>query len=118
MRILVVDDEERLLELYKMSLESEGYEVITANSGIECGTQLFDNEDIDAIITDLSMPEQGGLKTIKYLRHGISERNKNMKIIVVSAFISDDVRKELEKLNTICFDKPVDMEAVFEALKK
>ncbi|MBD3266324.1 response regulator [bacterium] len=62
-KILVIDDEERLRELYQAELAREGYEVISANDGFE-GINLCEQENPDLVIVDIRMPGMDGLETI------------------------------------------------------
>ena len=55
-RILVVDDEEDLCEILKFNLENEGYEVKTANDGIE-GLSYFKMYEPDLVLLDLMLPK-------------------------------------------------------------
>jgi DNA-binding response OmpR family regulator len=65
-RILVIDDEHMIRELFLKMLESEGYETITASDGIE-GMRIFRENPVDLIITDLIMPKKEGIETIMEL---------------------------------------------------
>ncbi len=58
-RILVVDDEEKIVNLVKNYLEKEGFEVFTADSGNEA-LKLFESEKPDLVILDLMMPDMSG----------------------------------------------------------
>jgi two-component system KDP operon response regulator KdpE len=60
-RILVVDDERQIIRMLRASLQSSGYEVLTANNGVE-GLERFESGRPDLIITDLAMPEMNGLE--------------------------------------------------------
>ncbi len=66
-RILVVDDEPRMIGFIRMNLELEGYQVIEAHNGVEAldavRTQLP-----DAILLDVMMPELDGFETLRMLR--------------------------------------------------
>jgi DNA-binding response OmpR family regulator len=118
-KILVVDDSEDLLELYKDNLEDAGFEVTCATDGIECGVKLFDEKSgFDAIIMDLHMPNKDGHKTILHLRHGISKSNQNIKIFVVSAFITPKIEEELNKYGIAFFKKPLKFNELVTELKK
>jgi len=66
-RIMVVDDEPDTVDLVKLVLETEGFEVITAYSGEECLRKL---EDIlpDAVVLDIMMPEMDGWEVFKKIR--------------------------------------------------
>ena len=61
LRILVVDDEERILILLRANLEAAGYEVLAAHDGRQALT-ILKRERVDAVITDMNMPEIGGLE--------------------------------------------------------
>jgi two-component system response regulator HydG len=60
-RVLAVDDEQDTCDLLKMSLEREGFAVTTCTSA-ETALELVGAVDFDLVITDLSMPEMGGLE--------------------------------------------------------
>lgn len=62
MTILVVDDDPVVCNLVAMSLEQEGFRVLTANSGTEALTRWQSRRDqIDLLITDMRMPRIDGL---------------------------------------------------------
>src|SRR6188472_2609712 len=60
-RVLAVDDEQETCDLLKMSLEREGFAVTTCTSA-EAALELVGVQDFDLVLTDLSMPEMGGLE--------------------------------------------------------
>jgi two-component system response regulator (stage 0 sporulation protein F) len=62
-RILVAEDEEGLRLLYKEELESEGYEVLTAQNGKEAIQQLEEGKP-DLVILDIVMPVMDGMETL------------------------------------------------------
>jgi DNA-binding response OmpR family regulator len=78
-RILVIDDEEGIRHLYRAVLESEGYEVHTAEDGA-AGLRLFGERSFDLVITDIVMPEKEGLETIQELLR----MRPGLKILAVS----------------------------------
>ena len=65
--ILIIDDEPLMTRLCQEILEQAGYEVILAPNGHE-GLQLFRQQPIDLVITDVFMPLQDGLEVIMTLR--------------------------------------------------
>jgi len=67
MRILVVDDERQITRVLRTSLQSSGYEVAVANNGLEA-YELFRTLSPDLIITDLAMPEMGGIELTRAIR--------------------------------------------------
>ncbi len=78
-RILVIDDEPTILDVFSQMLTRAGYDVLTATDGRE-GVRLFREQGADLVVTDLVMPEQEGLETIRELRRDFPD----VKIIVVS----------------------------------
>lgn len=80
-RILVVDDEEDLCEILKFNLETEGYEVDTANSAEEVFT--LDLEMYQLLLLDVMMGEISGFKLADILRK--SKKTTNTPIIFLTA---------------------------------
>ncbi len=66
-RILVVDDDPNIRQMLRSMLEREGYEVDVASNGLEC-MRRFEAAPADLVITDIIMPEQEGIETIRRLR--------------------------------------------------
>lgn len=70
-RILVVDDEPSLVKGLKLSLELEGYEVLTAADGRQA-LEVFDHGRPDLVVLDLMLPELDGLSVCRRLREHAS----------------------------------------------
>lgn len=66
-KILVIDDEERIRRLLRMYLEREDFVVEEADNGSD-GLDLALNNDYDAILLDIMMPEMDGIEVCKKLR--------------------------------------------------
>jgi two-component system KDP operon response regulator KdpE len=66
-RILVVDDEKRILNFLRTKLKASGYEVLTASNGFEALEQAQAQEP-DMILLDILMPQMDGFETLKELR--------------------------------------------------
>lgn len=79
MRILVVDDEEKIRNVIKEYAEFEGYEVSEANNGMEA-VNICKNEDFDIIIMDIMMPKLDGFSAIKEIK-----KIKNIPVLMLSA---------------------------------
>lgn len=82
-RILVVDDEKRILNFLRTKLKASGYEVLTAADGFEALDQVQAQEP-DLILLDVLMPRMDGFETLKRLRSFCSTP-----VIVLSAKGSD-----------------------------
>ena len=68
--ILVIEDEKGILGLIEAALSRHGHRVDTAADGKE-GIQKFDDGNFDMVITDVVMPEVGGLGVLQHIRGGI-----------------------------------------------
>lgn len=71
-KIMVVDDEPDTVDLVKLVLETEGFEVMIAYSGNECLMKL-DKEKPDAVLLDIMMPEMDGWEVFKKIREKYNE---------------------------------------------
>ena len=78
--ILVVDDDKNTRKLMKAVLENEHYVVFTAQNGEEALNEL-DNNHIDLVVLDVSMPKMDGYEFTKTIRNGKSD----LPILMVSA---------------------------------
>ncbi|HEX9190812.1 MAG TPA: response regulator [Candidatus Deferrimicrobiaceae bacterium] len=80
-RILVVDDEESIRELYRAELAEEGYEVDLAADGLQALRRL-DAFRPDLVTLDVKMPGIDGIETLRRIR----ERHPTVPVILVTAF--------------------------------
>lgn len=81
-KILLVDDDNLLILLYKDALINEGAEVISAANGREGLQKLKENENTDLIIVDVMMPEMGGYGMLKKIKE--DPKTKNIPVIVLT----------------------------------
>lgn len=89
-KILVVDDEPDIVELIAFNLESEGYAVITATSGLEALNRARAILP-DLIVMDLMLPELDGLSVCEILRKLPS--TAPIPVIILTAWKSDTARR-------------------------
>jgi DNA-binding response OmpR family regulator len=80
-KILVVDDEEAIRDLYRMELEDAGYEVKTAASGEEALKEVAAFSP-DLVVLDIKMPGMSGLEVLGKIR----ETWKALPVILCSAY--------------------------------
>jgi DNA-binding response OmpR family regulator len=66
-RVLIVDDEPRILKFLELKLKASGYGVLTANSGFEALEQV-EAQAPDLVVLDVLMPKKDGFETLKELR--------------------------------------------------
>lgn len=89
MRVLLVDDEIDLLAPLKFNLENQNFEVFTANSGNEA-FELFSNQPLDSIITDIKMPNGDGIQLLKKVK----ETNAKMPVVTFISGYSEISNQE------------------------
>ncbi len=88
-RILVVDDERQIVRMLRASLEAAGYDVSTAENGVNALSAMRTQGSPDLIVTDLAMPEMNGLELTRAVR-----RITQVPIIVLSVRDSDAMKVE------------------------
>lgn len=105
LKILIIEDDENLLNLYQTVLQKEGYQALPARDGQEAWS-VMDREHIDLVITDIMMPVMDGYEFIKTLR----EQNPQIPVLIITAR-DDFASKSLGfSLGTDDYmTKPVDM---------
>ena len=110
--LLLVDDDPGLLKLLGMRLVSEGYSVVTAESGQE-GLKVLSREKIDLVISDLRMDEMDGLQ----LFAEIQKQQPGMPVIILTAHgsIPDAVAATQQGVFSF-LTKPVDKDALYKAI--
>ena len=79
-RVLVVDDEQNIVDILRFNLEREGYEVITAEDGVQ-GLAMARSSDPDLILLDVMMPEMDGFQVCREIR----KEDKLTPIIMLTA---------------------------------
>ncbi len=88
-KILIVEDDTDLLRLFQTVLKKEGYEVVTAEDGLQA-MRYLEREYADLVISDLMMPNLDGYQLISALR----EAGHQIPILIITAKDSfDDMRK-------------------------
>ncbi|HEY8185371.1 MAG TPA: response regulator [Pyrinomonadaceae bacterium] len=112
-RVLIVDDEQNIRRMTRLTLEAAGYEVGEAGDG-EQGLEAFgDGSNWDAVLLDQRMPGMDGLET---LRH-INERAANARVIMATAYASIELAVDAMKLGATDFvRKPMTPEILRNAV--
>ncbi len=117
-KILVVDDEEAVLRLFKMAFAKAGYEPVTASSGEEA-LEILKEEKILVIFSDLNLPGIDGLELCKEIK-------KNIPMAIIYAITGYASLFQLSDCRDAGFDDyykkpvrlPVLLEAAEDAFKK
>jgi DNA-binding NtrC family response regulator len=112
-RILVIDDQEPIRRIVRRALEQQGHEVFDASDG-EIGMDILETQSFEVVITDIFMPGQDGIVTLRQIR----KRFPAVKVIVISGGDSSgmlDLRKDAELLGAVSsLQKPFNAREVID----
>jgi DNA-binding NtrC family response regulator len=110
--IVVADDDEHMRTLVARILTAEGYEVLTAENGRQA-IALLEQHACRAFITDLEMPEQEGIETIRKVR----QFQPDLRIVVISGSSPENVRMAMMLGATVGLLKPFDRDELLAAVR-
>jgi len=118
MNILGIDDNVDILKLLDTVISSKGHDFTQVGNGKE-GIKLIEEQNFDAILLDLAMPEFSGLDVIESLKK--SNKLKDQKIIIFTASSATD--KEIGELLQnegvfSCIRKPVDIKTLINKVEE
>ncbi len=115
-KILLVEDDKSLQEIYGVRLGSEGYSVLIAGDGEEA-LNIALKEKPDLILSDVMMPKISGFDMLEILR--TTPEIQNTKVIIMTALSSDDQRDRGESLGADIYlvKSQVGIEDVVQAVK-
>jgi len=113
-KVLLIDDEVEFLGNLSERMELRGMNVTTAESADKAVTAL-DNNDYDAIVLDLQMPDMNGIDLLKIIKKSHPEAQ----VILLSGHATLDAGIQAMKLGAMDFmEKPADLESLSEKIKK
>ncbi len=97
-KILVVDDELEFVNMIKLRLEANDYEVMTASDGKEALDKVKKHTP-DAVLLDILLPGMNGLEVLKKIRSD----HKNLPVFIITAFSSAERFELANKFNASGF---------------
>ncbi|CAB5153968.1 hypothetical protein D3OALGA1CA_4599 [Olavius algarvensis associated proteobacterium Delta 3] len=113
-KIVVIDDEEGIRRVMRITLEDAGYTVVTAPDG-QAGLGLCSEMSPQIVITDIRMPGMDGLQVLETVK----QRFPDIEVIVVTAFGEMDLAIQALQLDASDFiTKPIDNDILFIALDR
>jgi DNA-binding response OmpR family regulator len=112
-RILIIDDENHIRRMMRLTLEAAGYEVEEARDGAE-GIRLYgDGSSWAGVVLDQRMPGMDGLETLRQLK----EQNRNVRVVMATAYASIELAVDAMKLGATDFvRKPMTPEVLRNAV--
>ncbi|HEY8196765.1 MAG TPA: response regulator [Gemmatimonadales bacterium] len=112
--VLVVEDDPLVRTMARRSLAEAGFDVLEAANGREALALIMEHEEVDAVLTDLAMPELGGQE----LARRLSELRPGLPVIFMSGYTDDDLtRRGLLAAGTPYLEKPFSPEALGRMLR-
>ncbi|MBW8905854.1 MAG: response regulator [Betaproteobacteria bacterium] len=113
MRVLVIEDDAQVREYVRLALELHEHQALTADNGRQALAYL-DGHAVDAVITDVFMPEMDGIETLAVLR----KKFPDMRVVAMSGRPGVDylaIARELGVTRTL--RKPFEISELLAALK-
>jgi len=112
-KVLLVEDDESVRQLVRVTLQMHDYEVVEAKDGLE-GLLFLDMHKPDAVVLDLMMPDVGGERMLAQLRQ--TEETKRTPVVIITG--KPEVAPEVIGLvgQDNFFPKPFDPDAVIDRL--
>jgi CheY-like chemotaxis protein len=111
-RVLFVDDDPGAQKLYRAYLQGEGYEVVTASSGLD-GVEASEKQAFDAVIMDLNMPGLDGWMAMSLIR----ARHPHLPTLILSANSGADLEARARNAGAAAFlSKPCTPDALTRAV--
>src|ERR1017187_1995715 len=94
-KLMLVEDDNNLREIYEARLQAEGYTIVTAKDGEEA-LVVAKAERPDLIISDIMMPKISGFEMLDILRN--TDNLKNVPVIMLTALGQNDDQQRADKL--------------------
>jgi DNA-binding response OmpR family regulator len=113
-RVLLVEDDESVRQLVRVTLQMNDYEVIEAKDGLE-GLLFLDMHKPDAVVLDLMMPDVGGERMLAQLRATVETKRVPVIIITGKPEVAPEVIGLVGKDNFL--PKPFDPDAIIGRLE-
>jgi CheY-like chemotaxis protein len=90
-QVLLVDDEEMVISLYKDVLFDAGFDVDSANSGNEALEKVAQKK-YDIVLLDIMMPEMGGIETLRLIRSDETKYGHPVVVMLTNIAMADQIR--------------------------
>jgi len=112
--VLIVDDEQLLVRTLSSVLSEYGYRITVAGSAEEAAPRIFGQERFDLILLDNRLPGESGIDLMRRIR----EQAVRSKVILMTAYGTAEVRRQVERLEVDHYlTKPFDLGVVVEEVR-
>lgn len=102
-KLLVIDDDEKLVGFYRELLTPYGFEILFAFDGEQAMPLVDTNPDIQLVILDLSMPKMDGRQWLRWFR----AQRHDSPVIIISGYKLDAADEDLAP--AVVLKKPIDV---------
>lgn len=94
-KVLIIDDDEAILEMYKIKFDETGFETLIASNGQD-GIEIAKDKNPEVILLDILMPEFNGLDVLRKLKE--DEKTKMIPVYLLTNIQKDGVTEKAMKL--------------------
>lgn len=113
--VLVVDDDETIRKVLRTGLEREGFEVLTAEHGVDAlDVMRRSARRVDVLLADVVMPEMGGVE----LAEKVLALNRPPRIILMSGIVHDQSMVRVGTISPPFVQKPFDMRGLMQLIRR
>jgi two-component system, cell cycle sensor histidine kinase and response regulator CckA len=112
--ILLVDDEPSVLGFASLVLQQAGYNVLTAQNGVDGLNEFIKSKDrISCVVTDVQMPQMDGINMAK----AIHSENPDLKVVFISGYApTQELASLVEDWSATYLTKPFTIESLAAAI--
>jgi two-component system, chemotaxis family, chemotaxis protein CheY len=115
-KILFVDDSASMRQILKMAITNAGYEVDTADDGVQ-GSAQAEQERYNLIISDVNMPNMNGIDMLKKIKSG--RTNKFTPVVMLTTEAGDEMKQQGKAAGAkVWVVKPFKPEQLLVVIKK
>jgi len=116
MKVLAIDDNEDILSLVKVVLESEGHDFVSVNDG-RSGLKLIEENTYDAVLLDIAMPGFSGKDVVNALIEKDILKKQPIILFTASSITDDEIDGMIKKGVYTCLRKPMGIDSLISLLK-
>lgn len=117
-KILIIDNEEIIVDMMEIFLESEGHKVFSCYGGEEAMELLSKNKSIELILLDIMMPKVSGWEVLEFLNS--DEQLSKIPVIIITAKMNEPAEQKFLKSENVkgFMMKPFEMELLKKEIEK